>query len=202
MTIQTIVFDFGNVVGFFDHRLTTNRLAPFAGISADALRALLFGGPLEDAFEAGKISSDQFLRTVIEQGRLRCTPEKVASAWSEIFWPNREVMNMLPLLKGRYRLLLGSNTNELHTRQYSLQFAEAFKNFDHLVYSFEVGIRKPAAGFFQHCQRLANFPPEANVFIDDLEINVEGARACGWHGIVYKNSDALREELAALGVSL
>jgi putative hydrolase of the HAD superfamily len=166
------------------------------------LHALLFGGQLEQAFDAGKMTPDQFLKTVIEQGRLNCTPEKVASAWSDIFWPNREVMSMLPLLKGRYRLLLGSNTNVLHTRQYSQQFADAFKNLDHLVYSHDIGIRKPAAGFFHHCQRLAGSPPEANVFIDDMEINVEGARACGWHGIVYRGADDLRQEFAALGICL
>ena len=33
----------------------------------------------------------------------------------------------------RYRLLLGSNTNELHARQFRGQFAEILRHFDRLL---------------------------------------------------------------------
>jgi putative hydrolase of the HAD superfamily len=200
MTIQTIVLDFGRVVGLFDHRLTTNRLAPYAGVSPDELHAILFGSSFENDYEAGRLSTDEFLAKVLAEGQLNCTKEKVASAWADIFWPNSDVIALLPRLRGRYRLLLGSNTNELHTRQFALQFADAFSHFDHLVYSYQIGVRKPAAGFFDHCRRLADCPPEACVFIDDILDNVEGARACGWHGFQYTSIDDLRRDLAGLDI--
>src|SRR5438067_1671843 len=112
--MQTIVFDFGNVIGFFEHRLVTNRLVPYAGISADAIHALLWDSPLEDDYEAGRISTNEFLRRVREVCRLRCSEAELVAAYEDIFWPNPEVIALLPRFKPRYRLLLASNTNELH----------------------------------------------------------------------------------------
>ncbi len=202
MTIKAIIFDFGRVVGFFDHRLTANRLAPFTDLSPDSLHALLFASEFEDAYESGRITTEAFIGQAIEQGRLRCTRARMACAWADIFAPNWSVMEMVPRLRGRYRLLLGSNTNELHTMQFSRQFAETFAHFDHLVYSFEIGIRKPAAGFFEHCLRLAGSTPEESVFIDDMPANVEGAKKCGLHGIHYVRTEQLCSELHTLGVEV
>lgn len=198
--IAAIVFDFGNVVGFFDHRRTTQRLLAHSELAADTLHGQLFGGALEDDYESGRLTTPEFLARVREVCRLCCPPETVAAAWADIFWPNEEVAALLPLLKPRYRLLLGSNTNDLHARHFLRQFADTLRHFDHVVLSHQVGARKPKPAFFHHCQRLAGCPAEACLFIDDLPANVAGARACGWDGIVYSNGDALRQELQARGL--
>jgi putative hydrolase of the HAD superfamily len=198
--IRTIVFDFGNVIGFFDHRLTLERLTAHTDLSADAMRAAFYGADLEDAYEAGRLSTPLFLQRLREIGKLRCTADYLAAAWADIFRPNPDVCALLPHLKSRYRLLLGSNTNELHSRQFRRQFAEHLGHFDALVLSHEIGVRKPRAGFFQHCQRLAGCASGECLFIDDLPANVAGARALGWHGVVYTGIEDLRERLTGLGV--
>jgi putative hydrolase of the HAD superfamily len=162
--------------------------------------AHLFGGSLEDDYESGQISTSEFLRRVRETCRLTCPDEIIAAAWADIFWPNEEVCALLPRLKPRYRLLLGSNTNELHARQFCGQFADWLQHFDALVLSHEIGVRKPRAGFFEHCLRLAECAPAECLFIDDLAANVAGARACGWQGIVYTSFPDLCQQLTALGI--
>lgn len=200
MKIKTIVFDFGGVVGSFDHRLTTKRLADHSGLSLEELHAHLFGSALEDAYESGRIGTKEFLQRLGETCQLTCSEEIVATAWADIFWPNEEVCALLPRLKPRYRLLLGSNTNELHARQFLTQFAEWLVPFDALVLSYQIGVRKPKAGFFEHCIRRAGCTPSECLFIDDLPANVAGARACGWQGIVYTDFPDLRKQLAALEI--
>ncbi len=74
-------------------------------------------------------------------------------------------------------MLLGSNTNEVHAQQFRRQFAEVLSHFDALVLSYEIGQRKPNAGFYAHCQELAQAAPHEIVFIDDLPANIAGARA-------------------------
>src|SRR5262249_51358268 len=101
---------------------------------------------------------------------------------------------------GGYRLLLLSNTNDLHARRFLAQFDQLLRPFDHLVLSHQVGVRKPRPGIFAHAQRLADCAPEEIVFIDDLPANVAAAIAFGWQGIVYTDIDALRRDLAALAV--
>jgi glucose-1-phosphatase len=198
--IRTVIFDFGKVVGFFDHWQVTRRLAAHSELAAEELHAFLFGGPLEDDYEAGRITSAEFLKHVREKARLRCSEEVLITSYSEIFWPNPDVCALLPRLTPRYRLLLASNTSELHSRQFRRQFAEALQSFDGIILSHEIGARKPGAAFFEHCLKLARCGASDCVFIDDLPANVAGARACGLQGIVYAGIEGLRKELTALGV--
>jgi putative hydrolase of the HAD superfamily len=198
--IKTIIFDFGNVIGYFDHLLTLKRLLPHTDMSAEALRAAFYEDDLEDAYEAGRLGTPAFLERLRALGRLRCTDDFLAAAWADIFRPNSDVCALIPQLKPRYRLLLGSNTNDLHARQFRRQFADTLHYFDALVMSYEIGVRKPDGGFFRHCQTLAECAPHECLFIDDLPANVEGARRLGWRGIVYRDSGVLRSQLYALEI--
>lgn len=198
--IRAITFDFGKVIGFFDNHRISQRLAPYSSLSVEDLHAALVGSHLEEDYETGKVSTAEFLGLARDRGRLSCSDEVLSTVWADIFWPNNEVIALLPRLKMHYRLLLGSNTNDLHARQFRQQFRDALRHFDHLVLSYEIGARKPNAAFFHHCQRLADCPPEACLFIDDLPANVAGARACGWQGIVYTDTPELKRQLTALGI--
>jgi putative hydrolase of the HAD superfamily len=200
--IEAIVFDFGRVIAYFDHGRTLARLAPFTDMRPQEMFTTIYCGELEDAFESGRMSEPEFLRRFRELCRLRCDDAFLADAVADIFWPNEAVCALVPRLKPRYRLVLGSNTNPTHARHFVPQFADTLRHFDGLVLSHEVGVRKPRPGFFEHCLRHAGCPPERCVFIDDLPANAAGAMACGWQGIVYTGFDALCSELRKLGVLL
>ncbi|HEV3263440.1 MAG TPA: HAD family phosphatase [Gemmataceae bacterium] len=198
--MKALVFDFGNVICFFDHHRATDRLAEYADLSSEAMVAQLFGGSLEEDYESGWLSTAEYLRHVRKLCGLRCPDDVLTAAYGDIFWPNQEVCDLLPLLKPRYRLLLGSNTTELHARQFCRQFADVLRHFDALVLSYQIGARKPQPAFFEHCLRLAGCAAQDCLFIDDLPANVAGAVACGWHGIVYTGIADLRRRFAALGI--
>lgn len=198
--MKAIIFDFGNVVGFFDHHRAARRLAEQGGLDADVVYRLLFGGTLEDDYESGRLTTDAYVRHVRELCQVDCSDADFRAMYSDIFWPNPDVCSLLPRLKTRYRLLLGSNTNELHALHFLEQFAEPLRYFDDLVLSYRIGARKPKAAFFEHCVRLAGYAPDECVFIDDIPANAEGARACGLHGIVYAGIDDLRRRLSDLGI--
>ena len=201
-TIKTIIFDFGNVVGFFDHRRAVDRLIGHAAMSADEMYALLRDDDLEDAVESGRMKSGEFLRRFRELSGLRCDLEFLASALADIFHANEEVCSLLPRLKPKYRILLGSNTNEVHARHFRVQFADSLRHFDHLVLSYEIGARKPHRAFFENCQKLAECQPGECLFIDDLMPNITGARSFGWNTIQYQPGNGLARELRALGVAI
>jgi putative hydrolase of the HAD superfamily len=198
--MKTIVFDFGNVVGFFDHRRTLRKLERFTDMSGQEMYATIYAGDLEDAFESGRISEDEFLERFCQGCRLKCTREDLADAMADIFWPNPEICGLIPTLKTRYRILLGSNTNIIHSRWFRKQFADVLLHFDALVLSHEIGVRKPKVEFFQHCHTLAAGAPSECLFIDDIHDNVASARTLGWKGIVYQPKDGLIENLRAAGI--
>jgi putative hydrolase of the HAD superfamily len=198
--IKTIIFDFGNVIGFFSHRLASSRLAYFAGVPAETMHSFLFKGGIEDDIDSGNVSVADLLQKIRERFQIRCKDEFLELALADMFWPNRPVCELIPRLKNRYRLLLGSNTNELHTRRFKQQFADTLSHFDDLVLSFEIRVCKPDAKFFEHCQSLSHAEPAGCLFIDDMPANIASAQAFGWNAIHYQNFEDLEKRMKAHGI--
>jgi putative hydrolase of the HAD superfamily len=203
MSIATVVFDFGNVLGFFSHRQAAEQLAAYAPrASPDDIQAFLFGGDLEDAYESGLVSSADLLQMLRDEFALSGSDDELARAFGDMFVPNPDVCALVPLLRPRYRLVLLSNTNDMHYRCFRPQFADVLDHFHGLIVSYQVGVRKPNAGIYEHARALAGCPAEQCLFIDDMPSNVAAARACGWQGIVYRRGDDLRRLLLSVGVAI
>ncbi len=98
--------------------------------------------------------------------------------------------------------MLGSNTNVLHAPYFRRKFAATLDRFDAYVLSYEVGCLKPDRRFYEACAKAAGAPAGSCVFIDDMALNVAGARAAGLQGIQYVETAALVEELNGLGVEI
>ncbi|SRR5579884_1343729 len=199
MSITTLVFDFGNVLGLFSHRRAAEQLAAYGG-TADTLQAYLFADKLENDFESGRLSPSAFMNLVRDACRLTCTDEQFRAAFADMFTPNEPVCTLVPALKRRLQLLLLSNTNALHAAQFRSQFAETLRHFDALVLSHEVGVRKPDRRLYDHCLEVAGRRPHECLFIDDLEANVAAARAAGWHGLHYRPGEDLVPRLTEHGI--
>lgn len=202
MSVRCVVFDFGNVLGFFSHHRAAAQLAAYGTASAESIQAYLFGSHLEDDYESGRVSTALLTTLVRETFHLSGTDEQLHRAIADMFTPNAEVCALVPRLKPRYRLVLLSNTNELHARRFLTQFADTLRYFDAVVLSHEVGVRKPHPRVYEICREKAGCAAGECLFIDDLPDNVEAARACGWQGLVYRRGDDLAAGLAQYGVVL
>jgi glucose-1-phosphatase len=199
-----VIFDFGNVVGFFDYLKACERLGAGIGLSASALRERIAErgfAELLAQFECGTIAPEQFAREVMARAGLTLSYHQFVEAWQDIFWLNEPVARLIALLdEAGYTLVLGSNTNVLHSTYYRRQFARTLDRFDHLVLSHEVGHMKPDAEFYAACVATARRPAASCIFVDDLPENVEGARLAGLIGLHYVDTPALIAELGRLGV--
>ena len=74
-------------------------------------------------------------------------------------------------------------------------------HFDGLVLSCKIQVRKPHAGFFQHCVSLAGCQAEECLFIDDMPVNISGAQAVGLKGLVYEPLGELPQRLRSFGIN-
>ncbi len=202
MPIKTVIFDFGNVVAFFDHGRAVARLSEYTDMDSVELTLILYGSAIEDAYERNKIDTDEYLREGMLNGRLNCTKEQFLAAFADIFWRNDEVCRLIPQLKPKYHVLLASNTTRAHFDAYAKQFADVLCHFDHLGTSFDARARKPEREFFAHIQRHAQAEPGECLFIDDLPTNVEEAERFGWKGIAYRADNTLADKLRAAGVEV
>jgi putative hydrolase of the HAD superfamily len=200
--MRTILFDFGNVLGYFDHRRAIRRWLPHCDLTEEAVFAAIYGADLEDDFEAGRLGGAEFVRRACTAIGYRGTADQFRTAFVDIFTPNPEVCALVPRLKRRHRLVLASNTNELHSVFFREQFADVLRHFDAVALSHEAGARKPHRAFYEHCQALADCPPRECLFIDDLAANVEAARAFGWHAVQYTGYPKLLEHLRSYGIDV
>jgi FMN phosphatase YigB (HAD superfamily) len=206
MTISTLVFDFGNVVAFFSHRRAAEQLLTFtrgAGHPVEELEETLFRGSLACDYDTGRITTRTFIDIVCDRFGLECDDDQFARAFADIFEPNTDICDLLPRLKAHHRLVLLSNTNEMHARHYQKQLAPHLAHFDARVFSHEVGAMKPDPAIYETCRARAGGVPAAQFFfLDDMPENVEAARACGWQGLVYRPGAGLARQLAEAGIIL
>jgi glucose-1-phosphatase len=201
--IRTIYLDFGNVVAFFDHDRTIQRLLPHSDLSAPALLALMYTDDLAVRYECGLATTDEVFAVGRDRGGLRCTRAEFEAAFCEIFWPNPPMAELVPRLKANgYRLVLASNTNAAHYAKYKDQFRAELAHFDAIVVSHEAAARKPQPAFFEYAHRFAESAKAECVFVDDVAENVEAAEAFGWQAVQYTSFEAMVAGLKGLGVKV
>ena len=202
--IQCLNFDFGNVIAFFDHRKACRQLAKISNgnFSENQVYAEIFKpGGLEEKYDRGMISTDKFISQLKEQFQLDASQKEIENAWSDIFWPNKDVINLIPILRRMsYQLILASNTNELHYNWYRVKFASVLQNFHGRVLSHIEKCRKPDTEFFQKCIEQSKCLPSECVFIDDREDYVNVACDLGMRGVTYVSIADLIQRLEDFGI--
>lgn len=200
--MQTLILDFGNVIAFFDHTPVIKELAAYSSLAEQELRTLLYGSPLEDAYERGQLSTDEYFAEAQRQAGLTCSLEVFEEAFVRIFTRNPAVCDWIPRLATQYRLVLASNTNTAHFRQIEQQFADVLRWFDLIGTSFTIGHRKPEPAYYAWIHERLSCDPSCVYFVDDLEKNVRGAELLGWHGLVYHPGREFPGELSRMGIQI
>ena len=206
MRQPALIFDFGNVLAFFDYRRAMERLGAPVGLSGRQVMDQLHAGSFLDdlkSYERGETTAAEFARAVAGGLGLDLDADAFARAWGDIFELNESIAPLIRELKAAgYRLVLGSNTNDIHAAHFRRQFDEVLGQFDALILSYEVGHSKPSPEFYHACVAAAGLPADQCIFIDDLPENIEGAQQAGLNGLVYQDTPGLRRDLARLGVAV
>ncbi len=103
MRRPALIFDFGNVVAFFDYRKACEHLGRRLGITGEAflerVRGLGFSSLVQE-YERGRLTAEQFSTAVGALVGLDLTHDEFAAAWSDIFWLNEPVARLVERLKG------------------------------------------------------------------------------------------------------
>ena len=69
---------------------------------------------------------------------------------------------------------------------------------DDIVYSHEVGLRKPDPAIYALAAERLGVAPYEVLFLDDVSANVEAARQAGWHAVLHVGTAASIRELEAI----
>lgn len=105
------------------------------------------------------------------------------------------------LREADFVLGLLSNATD-NTRKMLTETHPIIANFDGVVISAEVGVMKPAPKIYHLAAESVRVQPEEALFIDDIRVNVEGARQVGMQAIHFTTSVETRQKIAeATGVA-
>jgi glucose-1-phosphatase len=197
--MRALLLDLGNVLVRFDHRLTLDRLERATGVSAERLRPHIFGG-LEQSFDLGELTSEEFFRRVEDAAGLHRLPDSTwIEAWRDIFEPIPRSLALLPRLFPDIRTAVVSNTNALHWEGV-LRVARVDEAVGALVLSFEVGYLKPDERIWKAALDRLGATAVETVFADDRPDLVEAARTFGLDAFVVDGPGTLERELSARGL--
>ena len=130
-------------------------------------------------YERGECEEMEFARGMVETWAMPASPLEFLDAF--ISWPKGLLPGARELvadLHGRTRLACLSNTNRAHCERYEEQFG-LMTLFDEQYLSYEMGLVKPDREAFDHTIDGLGCDPRRVLFLDDNQINVEGARHAG-----------------------
>ncbi len=156
------------------------------------------------AYETGKISAQDFLKATQQSLENSLDLAHIESAWRSVIVDIPEwKINFLKQLKKQYRLIVLSNTNDLHVDEiekiYSQKNSGKFTDlFDEVYFSHEVGYFKPQPEIYEAVLAAEKIPAPEILFFDDLEANIDAAHAQGFQTFHVTSDEGLKRKLMEL----
>ena len=193
--IKIIVFDLGNVLIPFDYKIiidNLNKVESGLGNKFEKLYADNYN--IHQAFEKAEISVEEFTKTMLSWLDNKVNAEQFYHIYSNLFTVNEEMVELLPILKQKYKLVLLSNTNYIH-QKYGWEKYSFLSHFDKLILSHEVGARKPEVNIYKVVENYTGENPEAHFFTDDVQEYVQAAKSLGWDAVQFRSADEYKTAL-------
>jgi putative hydrolase of the HAD superfamily len=198
--VKLLVFDMGHVFVDFEWEEVCKGFYTRSGHTRDEFKKVL-SDVAKLGYERGTISTENFLTELNSKLGLTLTVEEFTTLWNATFRENPEMAQLLQDLSLKYPLYLLSNTNEIHYRHLQDSFNVA-RHFKELILSYQVGMAKPDRGIYEIVLERSGLPAEHCLFVDDLPPNIQAAQSVGMRAIQFKGIEDLKQQLAALGVTV
>ena len=200
MSIKNVVFDFGQVLVYFQPSYMVG-----AYVSDEEDKALLeevvFDRLYWDRLDSGDISDEEVVsafKTRLPE-RLWDVSEKIYYNWVYNIPEIEGMSELIDRIKNRYNVkvyLLSNISNYFASHSEEIPI---LKKLDGCVFSAPIGIVKPNREIFEHLCKAYKLSPEETLFIDDRADNIEGAIRCGLKGYIFDGDvNRLRDYLDSI----
>ena len=197
---KAILLDLGNVIVPFEIERGYSALSLASGLAPEEVAQRIRDSGLYAAYESGQLPTAEFHRRFSALLGISPTIEELRELWNRIFLPQTAVSDeLIAELGERYRLVLLSNTNELHFGWIRERY-EILRHLDAFCLSYEVGAMKPEEKIYARAVELAGCDPEECFFTDDVERYVAGARLFGIDAEQFTGEAELRKQLHSRGL--
>ncbi len=197
MALRAVIFDFGMVLTGTPDQEAHDAMVRITGLPADRFETFYWAD--RRAYDEGKLSGITFWQKFAQDSGLALSAADLdqlnqldARMWTTfdpamVAWQQR-------LRQSGLRTAILSNMGDSVLESIERQF-EWIKNFDVLVWSFQLGIAKPDPAIYRHTLDRLGTAPADSLFIDDKRPNIDTALALGMKAIEFKSVAQLRSEL-------
>lgn len=186
--IEFVFFDLGNVLLSFDPVRACRNLASRFRISDGRAREVVYQSGLQDRFEHGEVTGEQFVEEVRQ--RLGTSASAVPTleildAISDMFTPVDSMQGVLSSVRQQgYGVGLLSNTCHAHWDWIGRQKYEVMDfQFDVTILSYEVRSMKPDETIYDAAEQASGVKGQRILFLDDKQENVDAALRRHWHAV-------------------
>lgn len=198
--VDTLIFDQGGVLVWTRWHRVMEAWAILKGTEPQKVMDRMREGDAYAPFMRGEITRTEFRERMCGYLDIRPGPAEFDSTWRSVIEPNLEIVSLIERLAGRFTLVIGSNTDELHQSQ-GLKVQPIIGAFDHFLLSYELGVLKPDPDFFRKGLESLELSPERCLFIDDRQDNVDSASEVGLRSVRYESVAQLEVVLGAHGLT-
>ncbi len=201
--IKNLVFDMGRVLLDYDSEKVCRHFIEDEA-ERKKVETAVFISPEWIMLDMGVLSEEEGLSRM--QKRLDTDHEKEMARiclehWHEYcMWEKDGMAELLKDLKeADFGLYVCSNAS-LRLLSCYRDVIPGIEYFDGLLFSAEVKCMKPQKEMYQHLFERFGLAPEECFFVDDQQINIDGAKACGMDGYCFADGDVekLKEVLHGL----
>jgi len=198
--IETIIFDFGGVVLDIDPQITIKEFQKLGFREVAKTQSKEFIEDIIRKFERGIYTPEVFRNRLRAFLDLDITDQQLDDAWNALLYDiPAERIEILEQVKKNYKMLLLSNSNEIHYDLYvrDLQLRFGYREFDELFhkayFSFDLHLSKPDPEVFEFVIYQHDLDPSKTLFIDDNEMNIEAASKLGLRTYLLIKPELIRD---------
>ncbi len=194
---DVLLFDLGGVLIDFAGFDELTRLLPGAP-DRSGIRSRWIQSESVQLFERGDITQDTFARRLIEEFKLKLSPEEFIRefvSWARGPYPG--AVSLLRSIRNDFQFACLSNSNQLHT---PLHRASIHPHIDTCYFSDEIGMVKPDSEIFDYVVHDLAVPPQRIAFFDDTSVNVKAASNAGLSAFLVDGIEELEIQLQRLGL--
>lgn len=199
MKIETIIFDFGGVIIDIDPQLTIDEFAKLGFNELEKTNTAEFT-ELIRKFERGIYTPEVFRKKMKDFIGVKASTQQFDEAWNALLYDiPSERIEIIEQVKENYRILLLSNSNEIHydlyVRDLQLRFGyREFANLFHEAYfSFDLHLSKPDIEIYEFVINQNDLNPKKTLFIDDNRDNIEAAKKAGLQTYLLQKPERVRD---------
>lgn len=203
--LRAVVLDYGGVLCRHQRPDALERIAALAGVPGERLWPVYWAE--REPYDRGTLDGPAYWARVAEvlgagppdPARAAALVEADTLSWTEL---DEGMVGWVAALgaAGVRTALLSNAPPEL--RDHVLERFGWAAGFDVRTFSCDLGAVKPEPGIYRACVEALGVEPGQALFVDDRQVNVEGAVAAGLQGHLFDGAAGLAGRLAGSGLPL